>query len=75
MTNKKLVSLHLSEYKNIINDLKQEIEQLKLRLNEKGSDGEIFTNNLSEVDLRRNNVQQGISKGSECTCGRGEEID
>lgn len=39
MTNKKLVSLHISEYKNIINDLRQEIEQLKLRLNERGSEG------------------------------------
>jgi len=72
MTNKKLVSLHISEYKNIINDLRQEIEQLKLRLNERGSEGEGIANNLSEVDLRRNNVQQGpIPKGSECTCGRG----
>jgi hypothetical protein len=33
MTNKKLVSLHISEYKSIIDDLRQEIEQLKLRLN------------------------------------------
>ena len=28
-TNKKLVALHISEYKNIINDLRREIEELK----------------------------------------------
>ena len=32
ITNKELVSIHISEYKNIINDLRQEIEQLKQKL-------------------------------------------
>lgn len=32
ITNKKLVSIHISEYKNIINDLRKEIEQLKMKL-------------------------------------------
>lgn len=32
LTNKKLVSIHISEYKAIINDLRQEIEQLKNKL-------------------------------------------
>ena len=27
--NKKIVSLHIAEYKNIINDLRQEIDELK----------------------------------------------
>lgn len=29
LTNKKLVALHISEYKNIINDLRREIDELK----------------------------------------------
>ena len=41
ITNKQLVSIHISEYKNIINDLRQEIEQLKLKLENKGSSSEI----------------------------------
>ena len=32
--NKKLVSMHIAEYKIIINDLRGEIESLKARLNE-----------------------------------------
>lgn len=36
ITNKKLVALHISEYKNIINDLHREIEELKFKLSEKG---------------------------------------
>lgn len=36
--NKKLVEFHISEYKNIINDLKAEIELLKKKCNEKGID-------------------------------------
>lgn len=31
-SNKKIVSLHVAEYKNIINDLRQEIEELKAKL-------------------------------------------
>ena len=29
LSNKKLVALHISEYKNIINDLRREIDELK----------------------------------------------
>ena len=31
-SNKKVVALHVSEYKNIINDLRQEIEELKAKI-------------------------------------------
>ena len=34
LANKKLVSIHIAEYKNIINDLRQEIDQLKSKLHE-----------------------------------------
>ena len=37
LTNKKLVSIHISEYKNIINDLRQQIEQLKMKLEKNGT--------------------------------------
>jgi kinesin family protein 18/19 len=32
MANKRLVSIHIAEYKNIINDLRSEIEQLKTKM-------------------------------------------
>lgn len=32
--NKKLVEFHISEYKNIINDLRNEIESLRIKLKE-----------------------------------------
>ena len=32
MSNKKMVSVHIAEYKNIINDLRQEIEELKHKI-------------------------------------------
>ncbi|CAD8107951.1 unnamed protein product [Paramecium primaurelia] len=38
LPNKKLVAMHIAEYKNIISDLRSEIESLKLRLNEKQFD-------------------------------------
>jgi len=38
MPNKKLVALHIAEYKNIITDLRSEIESLKSRLQDKGGD-------------------------------------
>ena len=31
-SNKKIVSLHVAEYKNIINDLRHEIDELKAKL-------------------------------------------
>jgi len=34
VSNKKLVNLHIAEYKNIINDLRQEIDELKGKLSE-----------------------------------------
>ncbi len=39
--NKRLVSLHIAEYKNIINDLRAEIEQLKTKLHDRIIDGGI----------------------------------
>lgn len=42
--NKRLVSVHIAEYKNIISDLRSEIEQLKAKLHEKiGDNNEILT--------------------------------
>ncbi|CAD8121815.1 unnamed protein product [Paramecium sonneborni] len=38
LPNKKLVAMHIAEYKNIISDLRSEIESLKSRLNEKQFD-------------------------------------
>lgn len=35
-SNKKMVSLHVAEYKNIINDLRQEIDELKIKLHDHG---------------------------------------
>ena len=34
LANKKIVSIHIAEYKNIINDLRQEIDQLKSKLHD-----------------------------------------
>ena len=48
VSNKKLVSIHISEYKNIINDLKQEIEQLKLKLHEKGDNALMNSDVMNE---------------------------
>jgi hypothetical protein len=57
------VSIHISEYKNIINDLRQEIDQLKSRLENKGEE---------EVEVTP--VHSGHSfmrkEGQVCHCGR-----
>ena len=43
LANKKLVSIHIAEYKNIITDLRQEIEQLKAKLHDRIVDnGEVL---------------------------------
>ena len=43
-SNKRLVSVHIAEYKNIISDLRSEIEQLKAKLHDKiGDNNDILT--------------------------------
>lgn len=70
VSNKKLVSIHISEYKNIINDLKQEIEQLKLKLHEKGD------NALMNSDVMNEKKHERLkSEAPACSCGRGQEQD
>lgn len=77
ITNKKLVALHISEYKNIINDLHREIEELKFRLSEKGPALELRENLMENKDkLPRIESRHGTSKntinndGSCGVCGR-----
>lgn len=69
ITNKELVSIHISEYKNIINDLRQEIEQLKQRLEGRPDDVEQPPNN-QPIHAGHNFVRK---EGQVCHCGRIEE--
>jgi kinesin family protein 18/19 len=52
VSNKKMVSMHIAEYKNIINDLRVEIDELKSKLSEANSGGvqnQPTNNNLPPV--------------------------
>ncbi|EGR29003.1 kinesin-like protein kif19, putative [Ichthyophthirius multifiliis] len=87
LANKKLVTIHIAQYKNIINDLKQEIDQLKAKLHERIMDGDIL--NCQDDDFqffeRQNNQQQNNNqqqqqqqlnnqqKDLQCNCGRYED--
>jgi kinesin family protein 18/19 len=52
LPNKKLVHMHIAEYKNIITDLRSEIEQLKLKLMEGNRNGiDIYENEISRAFL------------------------
>ena len=62
LTNKKLVSIHISEYKNIINDLRLEIEQLKMKLEKTGTTDSIES---QYIDQTLNMVEH-----QSCTCGK-----
>lgn len=66
LANKKIVSLHIAEYKNIINDLRQEIEQLKTKLHENHFKG----NNVEEIIEERKN--RNLSD-CPCFCRRAED--
>jgi len=64
--NKKLVSIHIAEYKNIINDLRQEIDQLKSKLHDNiGKPG-----SLEEVIEERKNRNLAECP---CSCRRAED--
>jgi len=58
-SNKKMVSLHVAEYKNIINDLRHEIEELKAKLTDvnvnKNPYGDIKGKQLSNNFFNNNN--------------------
>ena len=65
------MSIHISEYKNIINDLRQEIEQLKLRLETSGgSSPEEVVQEVQPIHSGHNYVRK---EGQVCHCGRIEE--
>ena len=64
-SNKKLVQLHIAEYKNIINDLRQEVEQLKSKL----SDGTPSNPTPTNFDTNLSNGQGQCP----CVCGRLED--
>lgn len=65
VSNKKLVSMHIAEYKNIINDLRQEIEQLKSKMTEG------VTYNQTPTQLEPS-VMSNQSQ-CPCVCGRMED--
>ena len=80
LTNKKLVALHISEYKNIINDLRNEIEELKDRLSDKGIDDSyepnINNNKLPRIDSKSKPPlppNSPINNQSSCSCGHLDE--
>jgi kinesin family protein 18/19 len=60
-----MVHLHISEYKNIITDLRSEIESLKMRLHEKA------------VPDFEEEVKPAVSakKNEVCSCGRSEDLE
>ena len=60
LANKKIVSYHIAEYKNIINDLRQEIDQLKSKLHEGGG-------------IRALEEKGGPNAECTCFCKRAEE--
>lgn len=83
LTNKKLVALHISEYKNIINDLRREIDELKERLSDKGVEDSIdnrdrlpkIENKMAKPPLPNINNNPSLSSGQpvSCSCGHLDE--
>lgn len=81
LTNKKLVALHISEYKNIINDLRREIDELKERLSDKGIDESVdnrdrlpkIDNKLSKPPLPNINNNFSSGQANSCSCGHLDE--
>ena len=65
ITNKQLVSIHISEYKNIITDLRAEIEELKLKLEGQGEESPQAPIHSGHPHLKK--------EGHMCYCGRMEE--
>ncbi|EDK31531.2 kinesin motor catalytic domain protein (macronuclear) [Tetrahymena thermophila SB210] len=74
--NKRLVSMHIAEYKNIINDLRSEIEQLKAKLHDKIGDNNDILNYQEEEQqyLEKQHLNQlpNVISGN-CICGRQED--
>lgn len=64
LANKKIVSVHIAEYKNIINDLRQEIDQLKSKLHE----NHFKPNSVEEAIEERKN--RNLSEKCPCFCRR-----
>jgi kinesin family member 18/19 len=76
MSNKKMVSLHIAEYKNIINDLRQEIEDLKSKLHDPKENGPPFqpmANNFMKGNLDASKDTERENKDCPCWCGRSED--
>ena len=81
VSNKKMVSIHVAEYKNIINDLRQEIDDLKLKLNDHGVD--YYKEELQNHQPLANNFMRNENVGNSgdvkenqkcpCWCGRAED--
>jgi len=84
ISNKKMVALHIAEYKNIINDLRNEIEELKAKMHE----ADMKTDNsyiggyqpLSNNYMKANNenakpVEPGQRDPKECPCWCGRQED
>lgn len=76
ITNKKLVALHISEYKNIINDLHREIEELKIRLSDNrpaDAPQEYNRDKLPRIESRHG-AKNSVGSDGVCTyCGRIDE--
>lgn len=75
VSNKKLVSLHVAEYRNIISDLRQEIEQLKSKMHDGTGDTPVpfegqFSSNVSGINQ---SPSQGKDNQCPCYCGRAED--
>ena len=76
ITNKKLVALHISEYKNIINDLHREIEELKIRLSEnRGLENRQNYENKDKLPrIESRHGKNSVTSDGVCTyCGRIDE--
>ena len=75
------MALHISEYKNIITDLRREIDELKDRLNDKPLDYDMPENKekLPRIESRHGRPANSGGNGNgsvgniACTCGRMEE--
>jgi predicted RNase H-like nuclease (RuvC/YqgF family) len=76
--NKKMVSLHISAYKNIISDLRDEIEQLKVQLTKdfnqksfaptKTQQASEFKKHYQEEAARIMEEEDRLHKKEECKC-------
>ena len=77
VSNKKLVTLHIAEYKNIITDLRQEIEQLKSKLTDgiSGSPIQPESFKVGGYPQHSGNVSMDHGKESECPCWCGRVQD